>query len=98
MPWIVVVVLPLIGVDVRMGDCIGLIVEEPPPHDAGLPPLDIDMLLPPPPPPPDPLPPPLKAAYSSSPTSAAPSSASASPLPWPPADDDWPSLSRAARA
>src|SRR5690349_6908318 len=80
MPWIVVVVLPLIGVDVRIGDCMGPMVDEPPPHDAGLPPLGTDMLLPPPPPLLDPLLPPLNAAYSSRPTKAAPSSASPSLL------------------
>src|SRR6185295_16306831 len=67
------------------------IVDEPPPHGVGLPPLAIDM--PPPPPPPDP--PPLNAEYRSSPTSAAPSAASAL---LPPPLGNPPSLSRAARA
>src|SRR5690242_14164225 len=45
----VAVVLPLSSVDVRIGDCIGAIVDELPAQDAGLPPLDTDMPLPPPP-------------------------------------------------
>ena len=41
------VVLPLIGVDIFIGDCMLPIVDEPLPHGVGLPPLAIDMLLPP---------------------------------------------------
>ena len=85
--------LPLIGVDIFIGDCMLPIVDEPLPHGVGLPPLAIDMLLPPPPPPPDP--PPLNAEYRSSPTSAAPSAASALLLP-PPLD--YPPSLRAPRA